>query len=116
MFNLIFMLTIIISITALYILSAVLVKFKVYSLATHRLFWNLILLATFVVTAFTAIVWYLKFEAGTRGRSDIRGDHIEWGFAMITVSFFHTLWHTKYFIQCLKNIFKKDATNCEIKN
>lgn len=110
------MLTIVISIATLYIFSAILVKTKVYSLTTHRLIWNVVLLVTFVVTAYTAIEWYLKFEAGIKGRSDVRRDHIEWGFAMIAVSFFHTLWHVKYFVQCIKNIFKKNAVNCEIKN
>ncbi|HRY36953.1 MAG TPA: hypothetical protein P5230_03720 [Candidatus Magasanikbacteria bacterium] len=110
------MFTIVISITGLYILSAILTKFKVYSLTTHRLIWNVALLVTFLVTAYTAIVWYLQFNSGVRGRSEIRGEHIEWGFAMITISFFHTLWHAKYFIQCIKNVFKKNATNCEIKN
>lgn len=88
----------------LYFASIWLVKTKKISLFHQRLFWNIILLITFLVAGSLGLimaisldqkinfVWYLP----------ILKLHVRFGIGMAAVSIFHTIWHIPYFSSILK--------------
>ncbi|MDD4938067.1 MAG: hypothetical protein PHX34_03585 [Candidatus Shapirobacteria bacterium] len=94
-----------------YFFSLYLVKTKKINLITHRQFWNIILLISFLfsgviglILAFSidqklSINWYLPFL----------WLHVEFGIIMALVSLFHIFYHFSYFLNVFKNIsFKKN--------
>lgn len=87
----------------LYLFTFLLVKYKKMSIVLHRRIWNMFLLVTFFVTAFSGIALVVRINYGISfGLSDLLESHVEFGIAMAVVSIFHILWHIPYF----KSIFK----------
>ncbi len=82
-----------------YIISWLLAKNKKITVIQHRKFWNILLLASFIITAITSVVYLLRLEFGIEiGEiKDLSFWHIEIGYFMILVSIFHSLWHIPYF-------------------
>jgi len=97
-----FLITIII--LSLYLFSYLLSKKKKISLLTHRRFWNIILLLSFLTSGLIGLIlafsidqklsisWYLPFL----------WLHVEAGIIMAIISIFHILWHLPYFTSFLK--------------
>lgn len=82
--------------------------------ATHRKIWNVILLATFLVSCILGLLltifinyniqsgWFLKFLHW----------HVDFGIAMTLIAIFHVLWHLRYFL-CLFKKANKNQTACQ---
>ncbi len=87
-----------------YFLTFLLVKFNALKKQTHRKIWNVILLATFLMSGLLgfflvvqlnyrlAMDWYLPFLKL----------HVEFGIAMAIISVFHTWWHLSYYLNILR--------------
>ena len=86
-------------ILAFYLFSLVLVKKKKISPAANKKIWNLLLLISFVVTAFTSILVLLRlnYSLTVYFPLNVVYWHIEIGYAMILIALCHTLWHWPYF-------------------
>jgi len=77
---------------------------KLLSFATHQKIWNFFLLITFLVSGFFGIFLVMKINYGWQSTiSNLLFWHVEAGIIMTIISFFHILWHWKYF----KNYLKK---------
>lgn len=88
-----------------YLLSLQLVKRKIINLFQQRLFWNLVLLISFLISAILGIFLVIKINFGWMlpfGLNFLYW-HVEMGVVMTVVSFFHLFWHRPYF----KCIIKK---------
>lgn len=72
--------------------------------STHRKIWNVILLATFMVSALFGL--FLAIQINYNFALEIYKTllywHVEFGIAMTIISIFHVFWHLSYFL----NIFK----------
>ncbi len=83
----------------MYALGLYLVKKEKITSFHHKKFWNVLLLVTFVITAFTSIFALLRLNYNLvfSFPVNIVFWHIEIGWAMLVISIFHTLWHIKYY-------------------
>lgn len=87
-----------------YLLSHILSKKKIISVANHRKIWNILLLVTFLISGLLGIILIIKINYSlvfSLPFNDLFW-HVEAGIAMFVISIFHCLWHWPYF----KNIFK----------
>lgn len=100
------LLTIVISLSILYVISFLLSKKNVIDLTTHRKIWNIFLLVSFLVCGISGILLILRLNFGLNlpGYAEILFNHVELGIAMTVIAFFHFAWHWHYF----KNIFKNN--------
>ena len=89
---------------ALYIIGHVLSKKKIINVITHRKFWNVLLLITFLISGILGVLLVIRinFNIPIRLPFDVLFWHVEVGIAMVMISVFHTLWHWTYF----KRLFK----------
>lgn len=87
-----------------YMLTYLLVKFKVFKTSTHRKIWNSVLLTTFIVSGLLGLVLVFQVNYNILGDwySSFLDLHVEFGIAMAIVSIFHITWHLKYFGTILK--------------
>jgi len=87
----------------LYLISLILSKKKKIKAVQHRKIWNLLLLATFLVSGILGILLVLKISFGIEipSYSNALFFHVEFGIAMTFISIFHILWHWKYFRKML---------------
>ena len=83
----------------LYLVSHVLSKKKIISIVSHRKIWNVLLLATFLVSGIFGILLVIEINFGITIPLpfNILFWHVEIGIAMTVISVFHTLWHWPYF-------------------
>jgi cation transport ATPase len=77
-------------------------------LSTHRRFWNLLLLATFLVSCLFGffLVIQINYDFVIGWYRTVLYWHVQVGIAMTLIAVFHTIWHTKYYV----NIFKRKKT------
>jgi len=95
-----------------YLLSALLVKRKIYRKCTHRKIWNTLLLLSFLNTGLTGLflVIQLNYLVLFNWFSKLLFWHVEFGISMAAISILHILWHWKYFWHLL--VKRKDETAC----
>ncbi len=95
-----------------YLLSAVLVKRKIYRKCTHRKIWNTLLLLAFLNTGLTGLflVIQLNYLVLFNWFSKFLFWHVEFGISMAAISILHILWHWKYFWHLL--VKRKDVAEC----
>jgi len=95
-----------------YLLSAVLVKRKIYRKCTHRKIWNTLLLLAFLNTGLTGLflVIQLNYLVLFNWFSKLLFWHVEFGISMAAISILHILWHWKYFWHLV--VKRKDETAC----
>ena len=95
-----------------YLLSAILVKRKIYRKCTHRKIWNTLLLLAFLNTGLTGLflVIQLNYLVLFNWFSKFLFWHVEFGISMAAISILHILWHWKYFWHLL--VKRKDETAC----
>lgn len=88
----------------LYLISHFCQKRKIISHRSHLRFWNLLLLASFLVSCGLGILLVLMINYGfiVRLPFNIMLWHVEAGIAMTVIVLFHIHWHWKY----VKNMFK----------
>ncbi len=97
----------------LYIISFLLVKAKYISLFTHHRIWNVLLLISFLVTALLSIMLVFRINFGwfSSFHLFILRWHVEFGSAMIIITFFHLSWHWQYYTAMLKKKIKAENEN-----
>lgn len=92
------------AIIGIYLLSAVLVKTQKIKKATHRKFWNTILLTTFLVSGLLGLyVAMAKIYEWNFNYTNTMIYHVDFGVAMSIVSLIHIFWHLSYFKNIIKN-------------
>jgi spermidine synthase len=82
-----------------YLLGLLLVKLGGVPMPTHRKFWNLVLLLTFVVTAVLGLLLVIRVSYKIEGPhiKSIIGWYVNFGIAMSIVAAIHAIWHWDYY-------------------
>lgn len=90
---------------SLYFGSLYLVKVNKIQLQKQRLFWNVILLISFLVSGILGLVlaFFIDQKISIAWYSTFLWLHVEMGIVMALIAIFHALWHFKYFEVGLKN-------------
>lgn len=88
-----------------YLSSLFLVKIKKISLLTQRQFWNVILLATFLISGILGLIlaWSIDQKVSIAWYLPALKLHVKMGIVMAWVAIFHMIWHLWYF----KGLIKK---------
>ena len=96
---------IVVTLTLIYLLSHILSKRRVISLADHRKIWNTILLVTFLISMILGLFLIIRVNFGLEVPLPFSTLfwHVEIGVAMGAISVFHIVWHWKYFVKMLKS-------------
>jgi len=87
-----------------YFISTYLVKLKKISLISHRQFWNIILLISFLISGILGLILaiFIDLKLSISWYQSILWIHVETGIVMALVSIFHLLWHLPYYLSILK--------------
>ncbi|MCU0653312.1 MAG: hypothetical protein MUD10_03580 [Candidatus Pacebacteria bacterium] len=93
------------ALTVAYLLSLLAVKKGRLTAMVNRKIWNLLLLASFAVTALTSVFLLLRsnYGIGFDFPFNLSYWHIEAGLVMMLVSVYHALWHFPYFKSYFNN-------------
>jgi hypothetical protein len=88
----------------IYGVSFVLHKTKKIKVTTHRKIWNVLLLATFLITGIFGLILtiQLDYELPFTIPFDLLFWHVEAGVAMTLISIFHVSWHFNYYRNLLR--------------
>ena len=88
----------------LYFITHILSKKKIISVIGHRKIWNILLLASFLISGILGILLVVEINSGAKFSLplDMLFWHVEVGIAMFVISIFHTLWHWAYFKNMLR--------------
>jgi hypothetical protein len=88
----------------IYAVSFVLYKTKRIRMATHRKIWNVLLLATFLITGIFGVILaiQLDYELPFKIPVDLLFWHVEAGIVMTLISLFHMGWHFNYYRNLLR--------------
>ena len=88
-----------------YIISHILSKKRIISIAKHRKIWNILLLISFLCSGILGIFLVIRINFGIMIPLpfNMLFWHVEMGIAMAIISIFHIMWHWAYF----KTMFKK---------
>lgn len=99
---------IIVALTLLYLLSHILSRKRVISVAAHRKIWNIILLVTFLISMILGLFLIIRINFGLEVPLPFSTLfwHVEIGIAMGAISIFHIVWHWKYFLKMLRTATK----------
>jgi hypothetical protein len=86
-----------------YAISFVLYKTKSIRVTTHRKIWNVLLLATFMVTAVFGLILAIGISVDPPWLlpRSLLFWHVETGVVMSLISFFHLGWHVRYYLAVL---------------
>jgi hypothetical protein len=84
---------------AIYLFSLYLVKKEKLSLVKNRKIWNMLLLISGIITAFTSIFLLLRLNYGITINFplNIITVHVLAGYITLLIAIFHTLWHIPYY-------------------
>lgn len=93
----------------IYAVSFILYKTKKIKITVHRKIWNVLLLATFLITGLFGLILtiQLDYQLPFKIPFDILFWHVEAGVAMTLISFFHIAWHFNYYRNLLRSGSKK---------
>lgn len=81
-----------------YLLSLYLVRRGTIAVYKNRKFWNFLLLITFTITAVSSIFLLLRINYGySLFNINWTWWHIIFGYIMLLIAIFHTLWHIPYY-------------------
>ena len=94
--------------TILYLISYYLSKKKKITVAKHRMFWNFLLLISFLISSILGIILIIKINFGLTSVMPFNSLfwHVEIGIVMVTITIFHMLWHLPYFKIMFKTLVK----------
>ena len=97
----------------IYAVSFALYKAKRIRVGTHRKVWNVLLLVTFLTTAFFGLILAIRRDYLLMFNSPVSllFWHVEAGVVMTVISLFHLSWHLGYYRDLLKRVRDKDAAN-----
>jgi spermidine synthase len=75
---------------------------------THRKFWNVLLLSTFLITGFIGLVMVIKinYKLVIPFFDDLVKYHVDFGIGMAVIGFIHFWWHLSYYL----NLFKRKSS------
>jgi len=87
-----------------YLLSLILARLSVIQTKSHRRFWNILLLVTFISAALMGLLLAVQvnYKLDIPFIKGLLKWHVNFGIGMTMVAIFHLLWHLDYFL----NIFK----------
>lgn len=87
-----------------YLASFILYKTKTIRMATHRKIWNVLLLATFLITGIFGLILtiQLDYDLPFQMPVNLLFWHVEAGIVMTLISLFHIGWHFKYYANLLR--------------
>jgi len=93
----------------IYTVSFVLYKTKRIRVTTHRKIWNVLLLATFLITGIFGLVMAIRRDYVLLFRMPINllFWHVEAGVVMTVISLFHLSWHLTYYRDLFKSSREK---------
>ena len=93
-----------ISFFLIYVISFALYKTKRIKIATHRKIWNVLLLATFLVTGIFGLILTIQLDYRLPFQMPVNllFWHVEAGIVMTLISIFHIAWHAKYYAKLLR--------------
>jgi cytochrome bd-type quinol oxidase subunit 1 len=99
-------LTISLVVVVAYIASLVLLRKRRITLAKQRLFWNIVLLVTFILSGGSGLLLaiMLDHQVVWSGYISFLRLHVEFGIVMAIIAIFHLLWHARYYL----TLFKKE--------
>jgi uncharacterized integral membrane protein len=88
----------------IYAISFFLYKRKHIKVTTHRRIWNVLLMATFMVTGVFGLLLAIQAQYGLPFSIpfNMLFWHVETGIVMTFISFFHMGWHFKYYARILR--------------
>jgi hypothetical protein len=94
----------------LYLISVLLVKYRIYTLATHRKIWNIGLTVSFLISCIIGLMlaYYVNVRNFPAFYRSLVLWHVEFGIAMTVIALFHMIWHWRYYLNLLKS--KKQKT------
>ncbi len=100
-----------------YFLSWILIKFKKIKLQSHKRFWNIILLLSFLLSGLIGILLavFLDLNISISWYRRFLWLHVEFGIAMGITAIFHFFWHSRYYLKIFsrKEIFKETNDNLD---
>ena len=72
---------------------------EIFSLKTHRKFWNCLLLVTFLVSGILGLLGVVKinYKLHFPHYDQLMLWHVSFGIALVVIAFFHLAWHLKYY-------------------
>jgi uncharacterized integral membrane protein len=93
-----------IALLLLYLVSVLLAKYRVYTLATHRKIWNIGLTVSFLVSCIIGLLmaYFVNVRSFPTCYRSLVLYHVEFGIAMTVIAIFHIIWHWRYYL----NLFK----------
>jgi spermidine synthase len=99
----------------LYLLTLSLSRLSFIKLATHRKFWNVLLLTAFFVTAILGLTLAIQvnYKIKIPFIKQLLTLHVDFGIGMTTIAIFHFLWHWNYYLNLLKKKKQKKKTGEE---
>jgi hypothetical protein len=88
-----------------YIISMILSKVKWIRKASHRKFWNIVLLVSFLITGLLGLflVVQINYDLPIKNLTPYYVLHVDVGIVMAIISVIHFYWHLKYYL----SVFKK---------
>ena len=89
----------------IYAISFALYKTKRIRVTTHRKIWNVLLLATFLITAIFGLTMAIRRDYVLLFSVPLNLIfwHVEAGVVMTVISLFHLSWHLTYYLDLLKS-------------
>lgn len=93
-----------IALFVVYAVSFILYKTRRIRVSTHRKIWNVLLLATFLTTAFFGLILAIRRDYVLLFNSPVNLVfwHVEAGVVMTLISLFHLSWHFTYYLDLFK--------------
>ena len=90
-----------IAVPLLYLITWILAKFKKIKLSSHRKLWNIILLASFLVSGILGVLLavFVDLNISINWYREILWLHVEFGIVMGIIAIFHFFWHIKYYFK-----------------
>jgi spermidine synthase len=86
-------------------------RWEIFSVKSHRKFWNILLLVTFLVSGLLGLLSVIKvnYKLEIPNYDQYMQWHVAFGIGMVFISFFHLSWHLKYYFtfqekKTLKNL------------
>lgn len=103
-----------------YSITWVLAKYKRMKLQNHRKLWNVILLASFLVSGILGVLLavLLDLNISVAWYNGYLWLHVEFGIVMGVIALFHFFWHLKYYLKILsgRNSINKEVSKKIINN